>query len=61
MSRGDSVRRGERVFGGAGGLPTVGEKLIELADRRGGDAGQDVAEAGVRMDFVALTGGDEAE
>ena len=57
----DSVRRGERRFGGAGGLPLIGHELIELADRGGREAAQHVAEVGVGIDLVALTGSDEAE
>jgi hypothetical protein len=34
-----------------GGLPAVGQKLIELAERGGGDAGQHVAEVGNSLGF----------
>lgn len=43
------------------GLSAVGQELIELADRRGRDAGQDVAEIGERINPMPLTGGDETE
>ena len=44
-----------------GGLPAVGQELVELAERGGGDAGEHVAEVGERIDLVSLAGGDEAE
>ena len=46
---------------GGGDLPAVGEELVKLADGRGGDAGEDVAEAGHRLDLVPLAADDQAE
>jgi len=39
----------------------VWQELIELTDRRGGDAGQHITQVGERINLVTLSGGDQAE
>ena len=45
--------------GGVGTLPLVGEPLLQLAHRRGGQVGEELCEVELRVDLVATAGAGE--
>ena len=41
--------------------PAIGKERVELIDRRGGHASENITEVSKGFDLVTLTGGDEGE